>query len=150
MTKILNPPLRARKHFLIPLTWKMKIFWPYSNEIYNFELFQKQLFYLSVSGPTFLTPLKRNVQFWIISKGIFQPPQKECTIFFIPPQAGLQKMLTPLTCWSPPTTAGLKMTNPLVVVFPSNPTHQINSMIRETTKRCSGSIINYGLDAFCK
>jgi hypothetical protein len=63
-------------------------------------------------------------------KIFFDPPQKKCTIlnyfkgnfstplkrnvqFFHPPQAGLQKMLTP----SPVDhhlTAGLKMTNPLL------------------------------------
>ena len=43
--------------------------------MYNFELFQKE----------FLTPLKRNLH------------------FFIPPQADLQKGLTPLTFQPPPT-----------------------------------------------
>ena len=42
--------------------------------MFNFELFQREFF----------NPLKKNVQ------------------FSINPQAGLQEILTPLTCWPPP------------------------------------------------
>ena len=85
MTKILNPPLRARK-FLILLTWKMKIFWASSKEICNFELYQREF---------------------------FNPPQKKCRIFSSPPQAGLQNILTPLTS-RPPPYCWVKNDQPLI------------------------------------
>ena len=57
--------------------------------MYNFELFQRG----------FLTPLKRNVH------------------FFIPTQAGLQKFVTPLTC-RPPPYCWLKNNQPLITKHP--------------------------------
>ena len=59
-----------RIYFLIPLTRKMKIFWPPSKEIYTFELIQREFFNL---------------------------PQKKCPIFSSSPPASLQTLLLPLT-----------------------------------------------------
>ena len=59
---------------MIPLVWKMKIFWPPP----------KKYTILNHFKGNFSTPLKKNVQ------------------FFHPPQAGIQKILTPLTCRPPP------------------------------------------------
>ena len=73
----------------------------------------------NVKNENIFTPLKRNPQLWIISKRIFQLPSKGMYNFFIHPQAGLQNILSPLTC-RPTPYCWNKNDQPLTVDFFKN------------------------------
>ena len=60
-----------------------------------------------------LTPSKEIYNFELFRREFFNPPQKECIIFRPLPQAGLQKISTPLTC-RPPHYSWIRNDQPLI------------------------------------
>ena len=84
----------------------------YNSNPYNSNLPLTRTILLAPSAThPYFDPRQKNIQFWIISKGIFQPPQKECTLFYPPLEQVFKKIYPPSPVDHPPT-AGLKMTNP--------------------------------------